>query len=357
MLRTQVRRALLKTLRATGVFHLVSGSAWRSQRLLILCYHGTALDDEHQWRPSLYMAPETLEQRMELLSRDRYSVLPLGEALQRLHSGTLPQRSVALTFDDGTYDFYRQAFPLLRSYGFPATVYQTTYYVQHELPVFNLICSYMLWKRRGMIVPDGQKIGLPGRLDLHDEPSRHRVVRGLIEAAEHDQLTGEQKDGLAARLAELLGVDYAALKAKRILQLMNHSELEQVAVAGIDLQLHTHRHRTPVDEALFRREIQDNREALHGLSKASPVHFCYPSGVHRLEMLPWLRAEGVQSATTCDAGLATRASDLLLLPRFVDNQNRQPIDFESWTTGVGELLALHRAASQVYVPGQQGQID
>jgi peptidoglycan/xylan/chitin deacetylase (PgdA/CDA1 family) len=357
MLRTQVRRALLTALRAAGIFQLVAGSAWRSKRLLILCYHGTSLEDEHQWRPSLYVPPETLEQRMELLRRGRYSVLPLGEGLQRLHSGTLPQRSVALTFDDGTYDFYRQAFPLLRSYSFPATVYQTTYYTQHELPVFNLVCSYMLWKRRGMVVPDGQKIGLPGPLDLHDEPSRHRVVRGLIEAAERVQLTGEQKDDLAARLAELLGVDYAALKARRILQLMNHSELEQVARAGIDLQLHTHRHRTPMEEALFRREIQDNRDALQGLGKAVPVHFCYPSGVHRPEMLPWLRDEGIESATTCDAGLATRASDPLLLPRFVDNQNRQPIDFESWTTGVGELLAVRRAASQVYVPGEQGQTD
>jgi peptidoglycan/xylan/chitin deacetylase (PgdA/CDA1 family) len=357
MLRSQVRRALLTTLRAAGIFQFVARSTWRSQRLLILCYHGTSLDDEHQWRPSLYVSAETLEQRMEWLSSGRYSVLPLEEALQRLHSGTLPQRSVALTFDDGTYDFYRQAFPLLRGHGFPATVYQTTYYAQHELPVFNLICSYMLWKRRGMIVADGQKIGLAGPLDLHDEPSRHRVVRGLIEAAERDHLTGEQKDDLAARLAELLGVDYATLKAKRILQLMNHGELEQVARAGIDLQLHTHRHRTPVDEALFRSEIQDNRDGLQGLCRATPVHFCYPSGVHRPEMLPWLRAEGIQSATTCDAGLATRASDPLLLPRFVDNQNRQPIDFESWTTGVGELLAVRRAASQVYVPGTQGQVD
>ena len=47
------------------------------------------------------------------------SVLPLGEALQRLRSGDLPPRSVALTFDDGTYDFFKQAYPLLKSMVFP----------------------------------------------------------------------------------------------------------------------------------------------------------------------------------------------------------------------------------------------
>ena len=79
-------------------------------------------------------------------------MLPLGEALQRLRAGTLPARSVAITFDDGTYDFFRQAYPLLKSYGFPVTVYQTTYYTSVERPVFNLICSYMLWLRRGEVI-------------------------------------------------------------------------------------------------------------------------------------------------------------------------------------------------------------
>jgi len=353
--RTQIKRALLRSLRACGAFHLVAESGWRARRLLILCYHGTSLEDEHQWRPSLYIAPEVLEQRLELLRRGNYSVLPLGEALRRLQAGTLPARSVALTFDDGTFDFYRQAFPLLRHYGFPATVYQTTYYVQHPFPVFNLICSYMLWKRRGMALPSGEKAGLPGPLDLRDEPARHKIVRRLIESAERDNLSGEQKDAQAARLAEMLGVDYAALKAKRILQLMNRAELEQIAREGIDLQLHTHRHRTPEDEEGFRNEIRDNRDALQGLSDVSLDHFCYPSGIHRPEMLGWLQAEGIQSATTCDAGLAMCNSNPLLLPRFVDNQNRDAIDFETWTAGVGELLAVRRAASQAYIPDNQGK--
>ena len=352
-MRTRIRRVLLHTLRASGVFRLVADSAWRNSRLLILCYHGTSLEDEHLWRPSLYITPQKLEQRLDLLRRGRYSVLSLEEALQRLHSGTLPGRSVVLTFDDGTYDFYRQAFPLLRSYGFPATVYQTTYYVDHPLPVFNLVCSYMLWKRRGGILQDGEKIGLNGALDLRDEPSRHKVVRSLIEAAERDHLTGEQKDTVAARLARFLDIDYAALNEKRILQIMNRGELQQVAREGIDIQLHTHRHRTPEDETSFRREIQDNRDALRGISVTPPSHFCYPSGVHRPEMLSWLQAEGVLSATTCDAALATWASNHLLLPRFVDNQNRELIDVESWMTGVGDLLALRRASRQRYIPAQR----
>jgi len=57
----------------------------------------------------------------------------------------------------------------------------------------------------------------------------------------------------------------------------------------------------------------------------------------------------VISATTCDTGLATPRKDSLLLPRFVDTSGRSGLDFESWLTGVGDLLAIRRPARQKYV--------
>jgi peptidoglycan/xylan/chitin deacetylase (PgdA/CDA1 family) len=349
MLRS-LKIAALRLLRGGGVFELVADSRWRQQRLLILCYHGTSLEDEHLWRPALYMSQESLKSRLAFLKQGRYSVLPLGEALERLRAGSLPARSVALTFDDGTYDFYRQARPLLQKYGFPATVYLTTYYALCERPVFNLICSYMLWKRRGEVLANTQEIGLLEPLDLRTESGRHRVVRSLIDLAEREEMTGVRKDDLAARLAHFLGIDYAALNAKRILQLMNAREIQEVAQNGIDIQLHTHRHRMPEDEALFSREIRENRAHILELASARAVHFCYPGGVYQPEFLPWLRAEQVISATTCDAGLCTGRSESLLLPRFVDNHSRTQVEFESWAAGVGDVLAFRRAATQKYVP-------
>lgn len=347
-----VKLAALSVLRNCGVFSLVANSRWRKQRLLILCYHGTSLEDEHLWRPGLYMQPQKLEQRLELLKKGGYSVLPLDEALQRLRTDTLPRLSVVITFDDGTYDFYQQAFPRLKIYGFPATVYQTTYYTWCQLPIFNLVCSYMLWKRQGQIITNGAEIGLNRPLDLRTELGRHKVVRGLMEAAEQQGMTGVQKDDLAARLARFLKIDYASIKARRLLHLMNAGEVQEVASDGINIQLHTHRHRTPEDEGLFRREIQDNRSRIQGLIAQQPVHFCYPSGVYQPAFLPWLRKEHVFSATTCDAGLAARRTESLLLPRFIDNQTRTQIEFESWITGAGDLLALRRVAPRRYVPGR-----
>jgi peptidoglycan/xylan/chitin deacetylase (PgdA/CDA1 family) len=347
-----LRRAALQVLQGTGVFRLVRNSRWRQQRLLILCYHGIAQEDEHQWRPGLYMHPKVLEQRLQLLKNGRYNVLGLGQGLQQLEAGQLPPRSVAITFDDGCYDFYAQAYPLLKRYGFPVTVYQTTYYSDYQKPIFNLICSYMLWQRRGTIVDKGSEIGFDQPMDLRTEASRHQIVLKLVTGSEAKGLTGIQKNELAAKVANLLGIDYGQLVTKRILQLMTGEEIAELAREGVDFQLHTHRHRTPEDELQFKKEIEDNRLRLQQILGLNATHFCYPSGVYKSSFFDWLKEEKVVSATTCDAGLASTKSDLLLLPRLVDTSARSGLEFEGWLSGVGSMLALRKAALQRYVPPQ-----
>jgi peptidoglycan/xylan/chitin deacetylase (PgdA/CDA1 family) len=113
----------------------------------------------------------------------------------------------------------------------------------------------------------------------------------------------------------------------------------------VDVQLHTHRHRTPREEQAFRRELRDNRAMIERLAPgAEPpaVHFCYPSGDYDAAFLPWLRAEGVRSATTCVPGIASAADDPLLLPRFVDTEHQPLATFEAWVSGFASTVPMSR---------------
>jgi peptidoglycan/xylan/chitin deacetylase (PgdA/CDA1 family) len=317
----------------------VRDSPWRDERLLILCFHGISIEEEHLWRPATYIRPPLFEKRLELLARGRYQVLSLGDAVERLYRRELPPRSAAITFDDGTYDFLEHAFPALKKHGFPATVYQTTYYCDYDRPLFHLISSYMLWKRRGQVLNGGERIGLPSRLDLRNESSRQAILDQLVKRAEDQRLMEQQKNQLAEELAAVIGIDYDDLVRKRILQLLRPHEVAELADQGVDFQLHTHRHRTPLSELPFRQEIRDNRYSLQSmLSGRSTRHFCYPSGVYEPEFLPWLEAEDVVSATTCDPGMATRTSNPLLLPRFIDTSHVTDLEFEGWLSGAASLL-------------------
>lgn len=334
-----LKLGFLRASERLGFSSLVLESRWRQQRLLILGYHGIALEDEHLWNPSLYMHPDLLRQRLQVLRDKRCTVLPLGEAITRLSLGTLPKRSVALTFDDGWFDFYRLTHPILQEFGVPATLSLTTYYLNFNRPVFDPMCSYLLWKGRGQILEWPDLLTGPLLLDAAGCGYAETKLRAL---ARKQELSGKDKDELLSQLAGKLGIDYEALCAKRILHLINRQEARELARDGVDLQLHTHRHRAPAQHELFEQEINENRQSIRLLSPSQPTHFCYPSGVHRPEFLPWLRNQNIVLATTCRPGLASRGLDPLLLPRLIDTSALESSVFRGWVTGVASLLPRRR---------------
>ena len=335
-----LRHGVLGAADALGVNRGLAGSAWRGKRLLILCYHGFSLRDEHRWDPQLFISGETLRRRLRFLRDNRFNVLSLTEGLSRLHAGSLPDRAVCLTIDDGLYDFSAVGFPLLREFGFPATVYVSTYYVEHPWPVFTVMASYLLWL--GAARSASLRLGLlgPDPHPIHTPEARLATWEHLKAEAGRAGLDGAAKDRLLAELAGILRIDYPALLASRMLTLMRPAELRALDPDLVDLQLHTHRHRVPEDRELFLREIEDNRAALvrAGRSPAALVHFCYPSGVHRPALLPWLREAGVESATTCEPGLAAAGTESLLLPRFIDTEATGDSEFKAWASGLRAVL-------------------
>jgi peptidoglycan/xylan/chitin deacetylase (PgdA/CDA1 family) len=340
-----IRTNLLRTLKKTGVFDRVLDSSWRRRQLLILCYHSVALEQENQWRPAQFLTLDRLRERFEFLKRGGYRVLDLEEGMRGLRDHTLPARSVVLTFDDGTFDFYKLIYPLLAEYQFPATVYQTTHYCPRRIPVFSFICGYMLWKKRDLALEPAPELGIAQRSSLADAAAREEVVQQMTRFAEARQFSSQQKNELAAGLAERLGLDYQDLARRRIAHLMTPEEIAELAARGIKFELHTHRHRTPRDRNLFLREIDDNRNALEEMAGKRATHFCYPSGDYDLMFLPWLAERGVSSATTCVPGLAALGTQPLLLPRFIDTTGQTELDFESWVTGVRGLLAAGAQAN------------
>ena len=48
-------------------------------------------------------------------------------------------------------------------------------------------------------------------------------------------------------------------------------QVSEIVRGGIDVQLHTHRHRTPSDAALFKREIEDNRRELQAVGVKNAI--------------------------------------------------------------------------------------
>lgn len=343
------RLAALRAARSASVFSRVAGSRWRGRRLLILGYHGCSLADEHEWNRELYFSPEALRQRFEAIAAGGYRVLPLQDGIRGLREGTLPPRAVSLTFDDGTYDFAERVVPLLERFGFPATVYVSTYYVNKRYPVFNTMLRYLLWKARDRVVTVEQAGEVESTFDLRGPGAHRSVAMSLIHQLTADGVSADHKEALLSRIAAAAGIDYSALAAQRLLQLMRPEEIAALPRALVSIQLHTHRHRVPVDRDLFLAEVTENRRHLAscGVEASTLVDFCYPSGVTHPSFPGWLREAGVNSATTCDVALAAAEDDALMLPRFMDNGGFSQLEFEAWLSGVSQLMPRRRMLARL----------
>jgi peptidoglycan/xylan/chitin deacetylase (PgdA/CDA1 family) len=72
----------------------------------------------------LIVSVKTFSRQMQFLKEKKYTVLSLEQAAALISQGKkLPARAIVLTFDDGYIDNYLYAFPILKKYGIPATVF------------------------------------------------------------------------------------------------------------------------------------------------------------------------------------------------------------------------------------------
>lgn len=323
--------------KSMGLLQALRRSEWRKQQLLILAYHGVSIDDEHLWNSDLFLSPDQFRRRMQALKDYGCNVLSLPDALEKLWTRTLPTCSVVLTFDDGSADFYSRAFPILQEFGWPATVYLTSYYANYNRPVFDVMCWYLFWKARGKTVNIEGLIDRAASFNLNGAPSWEAASQAIREFSRRQKFSAAQKDQLLYQLAERLDVDYQAILAKRILHLLSSEELAELAKAGVDIQLHTHRHHAPKSRDSFLIELEENKNFITRFTKF-PKHFAYPHGIYEACYTPWLGDFKVLSATTCEPGLATKQTDPYKLPRLIDTSSLSLLELEGWISGFSKFL-------------------
>jgi peptidoglycan/xylan/chitin deacetylase (PgdA/CDA1 family) len=80
------------------------------------------------WVPPFFVPRTAFDQQMAYLRRHA-SILPLSEAIARLSQNDLPDHAVSVTFDDGYANNLHMAYPVLKKYSVPATVYLATAYI------------------------------------------------------------------------------------------------------------------------------------------------------------------------------------------------------------------------------------
>lgn len=73
--------------------------------------------------------------QMEYLKVNDFHVIGLSELINFIASGlTMPKKSIVITFDDGFKNIQTNALPILKEFGFPATLFVNLYFLERKLP-------------------------------------------------------------------------------------------------------------------------------------------------------------------------------------------------------------------------------
>lgn len=94
----------------------------------ILMYH--AFSDEPEGNSRFIICRKKFDRQMKWLRDHKYNVITVSEYMDLRNCGKAPEkRTIVLTIDDGYRDTLKIAAPILKKYGFRATIFVTTGYI------------------------------------------------------------------------------------------------------------------------------------------------------------------------------------------------------------------------------------
>lgn len=243
----------------------------------ILMYHGIA--EERDARGSSYYRTGTSPRRfglqMRYLHDNGYRVVPLRE-FDRCPASLEPggKHPVVLTFDDGYRDFYTAAFPVLRRFGFGATVFLPTDLIGSEAGGREYLSWHQVRDLHGRGVEFGSHTATHRRLGDLPPPEIEREVRAsksviedrvgeFVESFSFPYAFPQENRRFTGMLASLLrksGYRYAVTTViGRASPKEDRYALKRIPVNDGD------------DEALFRAKLEGNYDWLRSVQYAKRV--------------------------------------------------------------------------------------
>ena len=174
--------------------------------VMLLCFSNVSLSAEHavvlQYHhfgdntpPVTSVTLEQFDRHLKYLSENEYNVWPLEKIVAYLKDNKeLPDRCVAITIDDAYVSVYKEAFPRLKVYGFPFTVFVPTEGVEKGIK------SYLTWSQ----MREMQEAGAVFASHSHSHDYLNRRLPGESEDAWINRVINDIKKSLDL-LKEKLG--------------------------------------------------------------------------------------------------------------------------------------------------------
>lgn len=313
------------------VFPFVTGlglekllSAGVKSNKLILVYHGVVEKPDH----NVSVGPIAVEQFARHLAyfKQNFDVVSQDEIFEMNRNGIVPKRkTIAITFDDGYENNYRRAFPLLKQYGFPSTMYIITQAIEDD----NRITwyDYIDFVKSDI---DVSKIdtGLINEAALTTISELKALIKRINISARQIVYT---------EIAKQVDIEkYKAHFPREFWKLMNKEQLRELANSGlVELGAHSHNHPNLGEIALSdaKEEIEKSKRLLEEVIQKPVNSIAFPDGSYTPQVKQLCLAAGYKNLLAVDYRSGDDADDKNILPRYC---------LSSTTTFESNMIAVHR---------------
>ena len=285
--------------------------------LAILNLHRVVTEEEYT--RSINKPMMLTESRFEALLgeiRRHCHPLSLSDALKQMDSGQkLRPGSIAVTFDDGYCDVYQRAYPLLRSYDIPATMFVTTGVVDNPQ-------HYLWWDEVDYLCANEAMDSILSAETGTEETRRARdcITRLREDRSEASEgrvrrvfsgMQQRERDRIVGKIREV-----ASMSVPRARLMLSWDEIRAMSDM-FEIACHTvnHPRLSRLSSGEARREIEDAKLRIEQETGGTCRGLAYPSGDFSDDVVSVARSLGFDYAVTTRFGNNKRDADRMRLAR------------------------------------------
>jgi peptidoglycan/xylan/chitin deacetylase (PgdA/CDA1 family) len=321
-----MKKLALRFLQLCGAFAVSRSMSGNLARVLM--YHNFCASAEAGTEA---VRVDVARRQLEYLRR-RFRIVPLGNLVSRLASGTpLEKNTVALTVDDGRRNFYEFFFPLLQELRIPATFFVVTSFIRREDWIWT---DKVLW--------------LAEQPRPVDELRRDRI-ESFFEVL--NRMRPENRNAAIQAIAARMRVSLPKDPPPKYTP-CSWSELREMADSGL-VEIGSHSVTHPIFASLADEECWDeltaSRRQIEQSLRREVKSFCFPNGKpsdYRPAHLQLVKEAGYASAAVTHFGMAGSDSNVFELPRMGVSGSPDLLSFSKYVSGAeyfqGKFMARVR---------------
>jgi peptidoglycan/xylan/chitin deacetylase (PgdA/CDA1 family) len=306
-----MKQAILNLMLKTDAFR-AARYFFREQTPILMYHRFSEVDETYK------TSRRALTAHLEYVT-SHYKVISLAEVSGLLKDGrAVPPNSCVITIDDGYRDAYETAFPMLKKFGVPATIFVVTDFLDGKCWIWTDKMRYVTHateKNEAEIAVNGETL----KLRLTDTDSRFTAAARINTRLK--TLGEKERDAAISALARELDVAIPNLPPAEFAP-MTWDEAREMDSGGVAVESHTITHPilTNVEDGSLLEELIGSRARLETELQREVKMFCYPNGNCAAREFSAARAAGYDCAVTTDLRLSKCGDDRFALPR-IDAEN------------------------------------